>query len=405
LNFPFFIAKRLSTNRQSGFSGLIIRIAIAAVAISIAVMIIAVAIVKGYQYEIRNKISGFSTHIQITRMDMNNSFETSPLVSDSIMEHLIQGQEGVQHIQKIAIKAGIIKTNDEFEGIVLKGVDKKYDWNFIREYIQEGSVLSLTDSVTSNEIILSQKTVDKLKLKLGDPVVIYFIQDPPRARKFKLAGIYKTGFDEMDMLYAFADIRHVQKLNNWNSSEISGYEIMINDYNRLDEIADNLINFISYKMNIRTIRQIQPQLFDWLNLLDLNVIIIIILMILVACINMSTALLILIVERSNMIGVLKALGTRNATVGKLFLYMASYLMLGGVLIGDIVGIGLCWSQKQFAWFKLSQEAYYLSEIPIRLELTDIVAINIGAFLVCLLVLIIPSRFVLRITPVKAIRFE
>jgi lipoprotein-releasing system permease protein len=405
LNFPFFIAKRLSTNRQSGFSGLIIRIAIAAVAISIAVMIIAVAIVKGYQYEIRNKITGFSSHIQISRLDMNNSFETTALKSDSIMEHLIVSQQGIQHIQKMAIKAGIIKTKDEFEGIVLKGVDKDYDWKFIQQHIQQGKVLLLNDSLTSNEIVLSQKTVDKLKLKLGDAVIIYFVQDPPRARKFTLAGIYKTGFDEMDQLYAFADMRHVQKLNNWQSNEISGYEISINDYKQLDAMADNILSFVPYNMEVKTIRQIHPQLFDWLNLLDLNVVIIIILMIVVACINMSTALLILIVERSNMIGVMKALGTRNLTVAKLFLYMATYLMIGGMVIGNIVGIGLCVLQQKFSLFKLNQEAYYLSEVPIQFTLNDILLINAGAFIVCILVMIIPSRFVLRITPVKAIRFE
>ncbi len=405
MNFPFFIAKRLSTNRQSGFSGLIIRIAIAAVAISIAVMIIAVAIVKGYQYEIRNKITGFSSHIQISRLDMNNSFETTSLKSDSLMEHLIASQQGIQHIQKIAIKAGIIKTKDEFEGIVLKGVDRDYDWKFIQQHIQHGKVLFLNDSLTSNDIVLSQKTVDKLKLKMGDAVIIYFVQDPPRARKFTLAGIYKTGFDEMDQLYAFADMRHVQKLNNWQSNDISGYEISIDDYKQLDVMADKILSFVPYNMEVKTIRQIHPQLFDWLNLLDLNVVIIIILMIVVACINMSTALLILIVERSNMIGVMKALGTRNLTVAKLFLYMATYLMIGGMVIGNIVGVGLCVLQQKFSLFKLNQEAYYLSEVPIQFTLNDILLINVGAFIVCILVMIIPSRFVLRITPVKAIRFE
>ncbi|MEI6596084.1 MAG: FtsX-like permease family protein [Bacteroidota bacterium] len=405
MSLPFFIAKRLSTNRQSGYSGLIIRIAIAAVAISIAVMIIAVAIVKGYKVEIRNKIIGFSTHIQITRLDLNNSYQTTPLVSDTLMEHLISNQEGISHVQKFAIKAGIIKTKDEFEGLVLKGVDKGYDWKFIQQHLKQGTVINFEDSITSNDIILSQKTVDKLNLKLGDAVLMYFVQDPPRARRFKLTGIYKTGFDEMDALYAFADLRHVQKLNNWNTNEINGYEIGINDYEKLDEMAEKVTGFVPYNMEVRSIRKMHPQLFDWLNLLDLNVLIIIILMIAVACINMSTALLILIVERNNMIGILKALGARNSSVRNLFLYMASYLMIGGMLIGNIIGIGLCWSEQKFAWLKLPQEAYYLSEVPVKFETTDILFINIGAFIICLLVLIIPSRFVLRISPAKAIKFE
>ena len=374
-------------------------------AISIAVMIISVAIVKGYKYEIRNKIIGFSTHIQITRLDLNNSFQTTPLVSDSVMEHLIRSLEGVKHIQKFTIKAGIIKTKDEFEGIVVKGVDKDYDWKFIQDHLKQGTVLKWNDSVTSNDIILSQKTVDKLNLKLGDAVLMYFVQDPPRARKFKLAGIYKSGFDEMDALYAFSDMRHVQKLNSWNPNQVNGYEVGIDDYRRLDELSEKVTGLTPYNMEVKSIRQIHPQLFDWLNLLDLNVLIIIILMIIVACINMSTALLILIVERSNMIGILKALGARNRSVRNLFLYMASYLMVGGMLIGNIVGIGLCWSQQQFGWLKIPQEAYYLSEVPVQFNATDVLLINVGSFILCLLVLIIPSRFVLRISPVKAIRFE
>ena len=405
MNFPFFIAKRLLTNRQSGYSGLIIRIAVTAVAISIAVMIIAVAIVKGYKYEIRNKIIGFSTHIQISKLDLNNSFQSNPLISDSILEHLISSQEGITHLQKFAIKAGIIKTPNEFEGIVLKGIDKDYDCNFIREHMKQGNIISLQDSVTSNDILLSQKTVDKLNLKLGDAVTIYFIQDPPRVRKLKLVGIYKTGFDEMDAMFAFADMRHIQKLNNWNPNQVTGYEVSISDYEKLDEMTDKIIGIVPYNMDVQSIRKMHPQLFDWLNLLDLNVIIIIILMIIVACINMSTALLILIVERSNMIGILKAVGARNISLANVFLYLSSYLMLGGMMIGNVAGIGLCLIQKHFGVFKLPQEAYYLNEIPVRFDLTDVMVINAGAFLLCLIVLILPSRFVMRISPVKAIKFE
>jgi len=368
-------------------------------------MIVAIAIVKGYKYEIRNKIIGFSTHIQITKLDLNNSFQSSPLVSDSLLEKNICAVNGIAHIQRFGIKAGIIKTKNEFEGIVLKGVGKEYDWKFINNHLIEGRSISMNDSSASNDLILSKKTVDKLNLKLGDNIVMYFVQDPPRVRKFKLAGIYKTGFDEMDALYAFADIMHIQKLNDWKPDQISGYEISISNYDKLDEMTDAVSEIVPYNLEVQSIRKIHPQLFDWLNLLDLNVIIIIILMIVVACINMSTALLILIVERSNMIGILKALGARNNSVGKMFLYMASYLLAGGMIIGNIFGIGLCLSQKYFSWFKLSQEAYYLSMVPIRLEITDVILINAVAFAICILVLIIPSRFVLRISPAKAIRFE
>ncbi|MFI5221967.1 MAG: ABC transporter permease [Bacteroidia bacterium] len=405
MNLPFFIAQRLSIDRRSGYSALIIRIAISAVAVSIAVMIVAVAIVKGYKFEIRNKIIGFSTHIQITKLDLNNSFQTTPVEADSMMERIISYQDGIEHIQRYAFKAGIIKTKTEFEGIVLKGIDKHYDWKFIREHLKEGKTIQMNDTEISNSIVLSQKTVDKLNLKMGDPVVVYFIQDPFRVRKFVLNGIYKTGFDEMDALYAFADLRHVQKLNGWDEKQITGYEVSIKDYKDLDETTLRLTSLTPYNLEIQNIRKLYPQLFDWLNLLDLNVIIIIILMIIVSCINMSTALLILIVERSNMIGILKSMGAKNNSVRNIFLYLAAYLMIGGMIIGNIIGLLLCWSQQKYAWFKLSQEAYYLSEVPVRFGLSDILLINAGAFIVCLLVLVIPSRFVLRIAPAKAIKFE
>jgi lipoprotein-releasing system permease protein len=406
LNFPFFLARRLSVGR-AGFSGLIVRIAIASVALSVAVMIVSVAIVKGYQKQIRAKITGFSADIQISRLDMNNSYETTPIHLDTKMEAEVLALEGVRHMQPVAIKAGIIKTPDEFEGIVLRGVNNQYDFSFIRSHLLSGNVVTLTDSTASKDIVLSQKTASRLRLKVGDAVKMYFIQGqaPPRARRFTLAGIYKTGFDEMDELYAFVDIHHVQKLNNWTGDQVSGYEVLLTDDKLTDRLAPQIVDRTPYHLEVQTIRQRYPQLFDWLGLLDLNAVVIIILMIIVACINMSTALLILIVERSNMVGVLKAIGAGNGSLAGMFLYIASYLILAGLLFGNILGAGLCWTQARYKWLKLSEEAYYLSEVPVELNLMDWLGINIGAFGVCLVVLIIPALFVMRITPVKAIRFE
>lgn len=376
-----------------------------AVALSIAVMIVAIAIVKGYQSEIRSKIIGFSTHIQISNLDMNNSFETNPIYRDSIMERMLTHKPTVTHLQPFAIKAGILKTKEDFAGIVLKGVDSVFDWRFLQQHLQEGQTLFFTHDETSTDMLISKIMADKLKLKLNDNVLLYIAQDPPRVRKFRITGIYHTGLSEMDELYAFVDMRQVQKLNNWDEMAISGYEVGITDYNQLDEMSGDLLSMLPYNLQIHTIRDLYPQLFDWLGLLDLNVWVIIILMIIVACINMITALLILIIERSNMIGMLKAIGARNQTIGSIFIYMAGYLILSGMVIGNMMGIALCLSQSYFGWFKLSQEAYYLSQVPIQLELTDVLLINAGSFLICFLVLFLPARFVSRITPVKSIRFE
>jgi lipoprotein-releasing system permease protein len=404
-SLSYFIARRLSLQKGSGSSQLIVRIAIGAVALSIAVMIVAIAIVKGYQLEIRSKIIGFSTHIQIANLDMNNSFETNPIYRDSLLEHLLQSQPTVTHIQPFAIKAGILKTKEDFAGVVLKGIDSSFDWRFLQQHLIGGKTLELTREETSVDLFISQTLADKLKLELGDNVLLYIAQQPPRVRKFHITGIYHTGLAEMDELYAFVDMRQVQKLNNWSANAISGYEVGITDYNQLNQISSELLVLLPYYLQIHTIRDLYPQLFDWLGLLDLNVWVIIILMIIVACINMITALLILIIERSNMIGMLKAIGANNSTVGSVFIYMAGYLMVFGMVIGNILGIGICLSQFYFGWFKLSQEAYYLSQVPIQLEWQDIVMVNVGSFFICVMVLLLPARFVSRITPVKSIRFE
>lgn len=396
----------MASGTQSGSSKLIVRIAIAAVAISIAVMIIAVAVVKGYQHEIRNKITGFSTHIQLSRLDLNNSYQTTAISTDSMMERFILREPAVKHIQRFAIKAGIIKTDDEFQGTVLKGVEPdKYDWSFIKQHIIQGEVPQYSDSVPGYQIALSKLVANKLKLNVGDAVVIYFVQDPPRARKFTISGIFSTGFDELDETYAFVDLRQVQKLNNWVPEAITGYEILLHNDADILATAASLYNYVPYNVEMLTIRDLHPQLFEWLNLLDLNVIVIIVLMILVACINMITALLILIVERTLMIGIMKAIGSPTRIISRVFLYLASYMLLVGMLFGNIVGVAICLSQQYFKWFTLSQEAYYLPYVPVELNWMDLVWINTGAIVICILVLLLPAQFVSRIQPGVVVKSE
>lgn len=366
-------------------------------------MIIAIAIVKGYQYQIRSKIIGFSTHIQVSNLDMNNSFETNPIYRDSILENVLQAQQGVSHLQPFAIKAGILKTPQEFTGIVLKGVDSTFDWRFLQNHLRSGTILEPRIKNQSQGILLSEKTANLLNLGIGDPVLLYVVQSPPRVRKFQVQGIYNSGFSEIDGLYAFVDLSQVQKLNNWNANTISGYEIGVEHNDHIVEIANSLTYLLPYQLQLHTIFDLYPQLFDWLNLLDVNVWVIIILMVIVACINMITVLLILITERSLMIGLLRSLGATTTLVSAIFLNMALRLIIKGMIIGNFVGVGIGLSQKYLGWFRLDEEAYYLKQVPIQLYLNDLVLINVGTLIVCLVVLIVPSRFVARVSTIKTMR--
>lgn len=396
------------SHKSSGRSGLIVNIAIAAVAISVAVMLIAVAVVKGYKLQITNKITGFSNHIQISRLDFNNSFETNPIYRDVKTEQTIKSDARVAYVQPYATKAGIIKTSNEFEGIVLKGIDSSFNWNFVQSCLTEGEVFVPTDSATSNQIVISMSTAQKLQLKLGQGLVIYFVQEDgsmPRARKFTISGIYSTGFSDLDALYGIIDMRHIQRLNKWEDLQITGYEVKLNSYDDLMAIASDLLPLMPMHLQVKTIVDVYPQLFDWLGLLDLNVLVIIVLMIVVACINMSTALLILIVERSNMIGMLKAMGSTNKQVQRIFVFMAARLIGKGLLIGNTVGLLICITQYYFGWIKLDEEAYFLTQVPIYLNAIDVLWINAGAFVLCVLIMLLPAQFVSKVTPVKAIRFQ
>jgi lipoprotein-releasing system permease protein len=396
------------SNKSSGRSGLIVNIAIAAVAISVAVMLISVAVVQGYKLQITNKITGFSNHIQISRLDFNNSFETNPIYRDAKTEQILKADSRIEFVQPYATKAGIIKTSTEFEGIVLKGIDSSFNWQFIQSCLTEGKFFVPNEAVTSNQIVISMSTAQKLQLKLGQGLIIYFVQEDgsmPRARKFIISGIYSTGFSDLDALYGIIDMRHIQRLNKWEGNQITGYELKLKKYDDLISTASDLLPLMPMHLQVKTIVDVYPQLFDWLGLLDLNVLVIIILMVVVACINMSTALLILIVERSNMIGMLKAMGSGNKEVQRIFVFMAARLIGKGLLIGNSVGLLICVTQYYLGWIKLDEEAYFLNQVPIFLNAVDVLWINAGAFVLCVLIMLLPAQFVSKITPVKAIRFQ
>ena len=415
MNLEFFIANRLIRGVDKAFSRFIIKIATIAIALSIAVMIISVATVTGFQETISKKIFGFWGHIHITHFDSNRSFETLPISLDQEFYPSLSNTDAIEHIQMFATKAGIIKTDQDIEGIVLKGVGPDYNWNFFREFLVDGDILKFEDSVTHKGIIISRATAKRLKIKTGDDLRIYFIiqrkagesgMPPPRARRLTVTGIFNTGLEEYDRNYALVDIRHIQKLNNWDQGQVGGFEVFIKDVDQLDELGDHIYyNVIGSELYAQTVREFDPNIFDWLDLQDVNVVIILLIMIIVAVINMTTTLLILILERTNMIVILKALGFNDWSVRKIFLYNAVYIIGIGLFWGNLLGIGLCLIQQEFGLLTLPEESYYLSEAPVKLDWLFISLLNFGTMTVCLLVLIIPTWLIARIEPVRAIRFS
>lgn len=394
-----------SKRKQSGFSKLIINLAFSAVCVSVMVMILAICVVKGYQNQVKGKLAGFHAPIQLANLDLNKSFESVPLERDSLLEVLVPQQNGVVFLQTFATKAGIIKTEEAFEGIVLKGVGSDYNWDFLAKHLKEGALPLLNDSQVSSAILISRLTANRMQFKLGDALFVYFIQEPPRVRKFKIVGIFDSGMGELDELYAFVDIKQVQKLNNWSRFEVSGYEIGLNQLEDMAHMQSSLSEFVPFNMSINTIADMYPALFDWLVLLDLNVLIILLLMLAVAAINMVTALLILILERTQMIGLLKAMGAKDQLISKIFIWMAAQIIIKGLFFGNLIGLGLAFLQQKFAWLKLDQKSYYLNQVPIEFDWQLIIGVNILSFFICMILLLIPASFVAKVSPVKTIQFK
>ncbi len=414
LNTELFIAKRIFSDKsvKKGISQPIVTIAIVGIALSLAVMILSVAIVTGFKAEIRNKVIGFGSHIQIVNYDSNVSFETEPINKKQAIFSDIENLLGIKKIQEFGIKAGIIRTKTDIQGIVLKGVGNDYDWSFFKNNLIDGTIFEVNDSATSNKILISNYTASILNLKVGDKIAAYFIQDPPRMRAFEISGIYLTSLVEFDEKFALVDIKHIQKLNNWDQDQISGFEIIIEDFNKIDQLTQDVRDIVGFQFNpdgtklrVLGIKEKYPQMFDWLELTDMNVWIILILLISVAGFNMVSGLLILILERTNMIGILKAIGTRNWSIRKIFLYQSSFLITKGLLWGNVIGIAICFLQAKFQIIKLDPESYYLDAVPINLNLWHILAINAGTLAVIIIMLIVPSYIISKLSPEKTIRFN
>jgi len=414
LNHELFIAKRLVFEKDgaSRISKPIVAISVIGIALGLAVMIIAVSITTGFKKEVRNKVVGFESHIQILNYDTNISYETVPVKENQKFIPELIASPWVKHIQVFAIKAGIIKTDTEIQGVVLKGIGSDFNWTFFQNNLVEGTIFHLTDTGRINQVLISKSLANLLKLRVGDSFSMYFVQDPPRARKFTISGIYETNLEELDKIYVLVDIKHIQRLNNWNEDQVSGFEVEIHDFKELFPATVDIMQTVGFeldeegsRMKVRNIIQKYPQIFDWLNLQDLNVWIILVLMLLVAGFNMISGLLILILERTNMIGILKSIGTRNWSLRKIFLYKSGFIIARGLFWGNIIGIGLCLLQDQLELLKLDPSTYYLSSVPINFSLQNILLLNAGTMVLILIMLLLPSYLISRITPVKTIRFD
>lgn len=414
VNVEHFIAKRLS-GKQNGSKNLskpFALISTVAIGLSLAIMIIGISVLTGFKREISQKTIGFASHIQIVNFDGNTSFETNPISNNQDFLPQIQAIDGVEHIQQFAVKPGILKTGTDIHGVVLKGIASDFDWSFIKKSLVEGSIIELNDSTASNQIIISQNIASLLKLKVGDKVDMYFVQQPPRVRRFTVNGIYNTQMGELDNLFVIGDLRHIRSINGWNDDQITGFEIFIDDFDNLEDLTlavDDIAGLRFFedgsKLRVYNIIDKYPQTFDWLGLQNLNLIILILLMLIVAGINMISALLIMILERTNMIGVLKALGAGNGIVRKIFMYQSAYIIGKGLFWGNVVGVALCYIQHRYGVIGLDPENYYLDTVPININLLHIALLNLGTFAVTLAMLVVPSMIISRISPEKTIKFD
>ena len=378
-------------------------------------LILSVAIVTGYKSEVGRKVIGFGSHLQIVNLDSNQSFETNPISQNQAFLPELKNIEGVRHVQVFATKPGIIRTDDEIQGVVLKGIGPDFDWSFFQENRVAGEPFQVQDTVRSNKAWISQQMARLLKVSVGDNLIMFFVTPPevvPRQRKFELAGIYKTSLEEFDRMFVLVDINHIRRLNNWKDDEVSGFEVLVNDMKQLSDQEKSVRNLLlryttpdSPVLNVVSIKDKYRQIFDWLGLLDMNVWVILTLMVLVAGFNMVSSLLVIILERTQMIGILKAMGARNWSIRKVFLYFSVMLILKALVLGNILGVGICLIQQYTHVFKLDPTSYYLEYVPINLTILHLVLLNVGTVLITTLMLLLPSYFITKVSPEKTIRFE
>lgn len=385
----------------------VVKISVFGIALGVAVMILSLSIVTGFQNEVRSKVIGFGGHFQLRSFGLNSGLDDIPVSTDQPFYPSIQEKyDHVENIQVFANKAGILKTEDELAGVLVKGIGSDFNWSFFNQNLVEGKPLTISEGTKNDSILISSHTARQLRLKLHDKTYVYFIQDGrPRPRKFYIAGIYSTGMKQFDEKVIIADIGHIQTINQWDSSQVGGFEINLKTYQDLFKSDEMLKNEIGFDLKVESITEKHIEIFSWLNMQDTNVIIILSLMILVSGVTMTTALLILILDRTQMIGILKSMGATNWIIRKVFLYNAAYLITKGLIWGNVIGLTIAILQQQFGFLTLDEEVYYLSQVPINLNVWHILFLNVGTLILCTLMMVLPSIVITKISPAKAIRFN
>ncbi len=427
MNFPFFIAKRISSSSTSGYSGSLIKLAVATISLSIAVVLLTSFIIKGFKTGVSEKIYGFWGNIHITDIHSTRNFELKPIIHDkALMDSILSiGQieyqstsknasltlksteGGVSSVSSFITYPGILSGSSEMEGLIFKGIDKEYNVEQFQQYLLEGQFPNLSDTVSSREILISKQTAQRLQLVVDDRITINFLKDQnPVKRRCRISGLYRTGLEEYDRKFAFIDKRMLQNILNWEAYQVSGYEIQVEAVEDAPVIADYIYDeLLPPNMYAETIQEKQSSIFEWLELQDINEAVALFLMTIVAIINMTTVLLILILERSAMIGVLKALGQTDWSLRKIFIYNALYILGLAMLFGNLLGLGIAFLQKQTGILKLDETNYYLSTVPIEFDFSSFIAINIGAVIVTAFVMLIPTFLITRISPIDILRFD
>ncbi|MBW7935585.1 MAG: FtsX-like permease family protein [Flavobacteriales bacterium] len=426
----FFITQRLLKNQKFGFSTPIVRIAILSTGLGLSVMIVAVSVVAGFKQGITEKLTGIVSHVQITKLSASSSLETAPIDRMPAFYQDIKTMQGVKHIQTFCIKHAILKTQMEIQGVVVKGIGDDFDWQFFQQHLLEGTVVKpMLDKSMHRGVLISKLIAERLQIKTGDSLYVYFMRQQkridylsdesprmfypsdsateikPYAMKVGVQGIYETGMYEMDNQLILSDLTLVQQMYGWQANQVSGFEILIDDYEKIDPITYEIDNIVPVDLYVSNLRENYPEIFEWLPTIDINSIIIIVLMVMVSVMAMVSTLLILILEKTNLIGILKALGMNNASIQKIFMYHAAYIVFQGLILGNLLGLGAAFLQMKFGFIQLDQQSYYLSEVPVLINGYYIAILNLISFFSCILVMIFPSYLVSRISPVQAIRID
>jgi len=404
VNISRFISNRISDTGTQSFTASVTKIAIISIAIGLAIMIVSFAILEGFRNQIQTKIFSFAAHLQVKKYDTNNSFEGEP-ISTRLVESDLKDIPDIKNMQPYSFKTAIAKAGDEVLGLILKGVDRNYDMGPMRENLVAGKTITFTDTAASNDIMVSQQIADKLKLNIGDKATFYFIQNPPRARRFTVAGIYKTGLEEFDQAYVIGDMQHIRDLNKWADTLSGGYEIVLKDFTKIDTVANVIFDKMHYDLQLQKITDQYAQLFDWMKLLKKNVIIFLVLIIFVATFNMVSTVFIMILERTNMIGLLKALGGTDRQIRSIFFFRGLNLALKGIFWGNVIALSFCYIQDRFKLIPLDPENYYMDTVPINWDFPVFLLLNIITLVLTLLSILIPTFMITRIRPVNAIKFD